>query len=64
MANEKRMIDAVPCECGNKPRLFSLNGPYQQTWYKLICLKCKAFVTAPSKEKAVERWNVRMKHGN
>jgi hypothetical protein len=56
MAFEKIGI-ANRCSCGGKTILVSLSGPYQLTWYRMGCLKCKAFVTAPSKEKTIERWN-------
>lgn len=62
MANEKRLIDAIPCPCGKKAKLFSIDGPYGLKFYKLLCLNCKAFVTAQSKEKAIERWNMRMEY--
>jgi hypothetical protein len=62
MANEKRLIDAMPCVCGKEARIFSIDGPYGLKFYKILCLGCKAFATAPSKGKVIERWNIRMEY--
>jgi hypothetical protein len=56
MATDKMGIEPLRC-CGVTPWGFEIEGNLGRAWYRLICPKCGIHFTAPSKEKAIDRWN-------
>ena len=59
MSSDGKENKPLPC-CGVTPWGFEIEGNFGRNFYRLICPKCKLHFTAPTKEKAVERWNKRV----
>lgn len=59
MSSDGKENNPLSC-CGVTPWGFEIDGNYGLRWYRLICPKCGLHFTAPTKSKAIKRWNNRV----
>ena len=58
MKSEPQQIPAAKsCKCGERPVYFSIDGPAEIVFHRMMCLRCGKKVTSLSKFRAIIRWN-------
>ena len=59
MSDDQQLHEPLP-HCNLAPWGFKIEGDYGLKCYRLICSKCGMHCEAPSRNKAIEKWDSRV----
>ena len=58
MKSEPRQIPAAKsCRCRSRPVYFTIDGPAEVVFHRVMCPRCGKKVTSLAKHRAIVRWN-------